>query len=51
MQHFSGWHLGMGLSANITGLLHGLHILSKDNLGCKAAALGMTLWGERKSVV
>ena len=45
MKHFSGWHLGMGQAGNITGLLNGLHILSRDNPGCKAAALGMTLWG------
>ena len=45
MQHFSGWHLGMGLADNIKGLLHGLNILSTENPGCKAAAIGMSLWG------
>jgi GT2 family glycosyltransferase len=45
IRHFSGWHLGMGLASNITGLLHGLHILSNEQPGCRAAAMGMSLWG------
>jgi len=44
-QHFSGWHLGMGLPDSIGGFLPGLFMLGEENQPCMNTALGMSLWG------
>ncbi len=43
--NFSGWQLGMGVPDILTGLLHGLSVLSKDKPDCIPVAFGMGLWG------
>jgi GT2 family glycosyltransferase len=43
--HFSGWHLGMGLPQSLAGLLHGLTQLGEKIPGCRDSAMGMALWG------
>ncbi|QJB57152.1 glycosyltransferase family 2 protein [Pseudodesulfovibrio sp. zrk46] len=42
---FSGWPLGMGQPDNLAAMLKGLNLLGKEHPGCRAAAVGMSLWG------
>lgn len=44
-EHFSGWHLGMGLPETLLGLLPGLFQLARRDPECKNITMGMALWG------
>jgi GT2 family glycosyltransferase len=44
-ERFSGWHLGMGTPDVLAGMLKGAAALGRDDPGCRAASLGMGLWG------
>ncbi|WP_319542644.1 glycosyltransferase family A protein [uncultured Pseudodesulfovibrio sp.] len=44
-EHFSGWHLGMGLPNTLLGLLPTLFQLARRDPDCKDTTQGMSIWG------